>query len=93
MREDNQEFSDWIRDIQHSDQPEIDKLKEYFGQITAKIVEYARGEIELAGAMQDHDGLIKQQVKMETIKTAREIFAQGYQLVTGRRAWDGQDNG
>jgi hypothetical protein len=93
MRENSGEFSDWVREIQQSDQPETDKLKEYFGQITAEIVAYARGEIELARAMQDRDELVKQQVKMETIKTAREVFAQGYQIATGRRAWDEQDNG
>ncbi len=93
MRENSQEFSDWVREIRRSDQPEIDKLKEYFGQITSKIVEYARQEIELAGAMQDRNEVIKQQVKMETIKTAREIFAEGYQVATARRAWDDQDNG
>jgi hypothetical protein len=91
MIEDGQDISDWIREIQRSDQPEIDKLREYFGQITGKIVEYARQEIDLAGAMQDRDELVKQQIKMETIRTARGIFAQGYQIATGRKAWDEQD--
>jgi hypothetical protein len=93
MTEESQDFSDWIREIQHSDQPEIDKLKAYFGQITSKIVQYARQEIDLAGAMQDRDELVKQQIKMETVKTAREIFARGYQIATGRKAWDEQDRG
>jgi hypothetical protein len=91
MIEDGHEFSDWIRDIGQSDQPEIDKLKEYFGQITGKIIEYARQEIDLARAMQDRDELVKQQIKMETIKTARGIFDRGYQIATGRKAWDDQD--
>ena len=88
MIEDSQDFSDWIREIQRSDQPEVEKLKEYFGQITSKIVQYARQEIDLAGAMQDRDELVKHQIKMETIRTAREIFARGYQVATGRKAWD-----
>lgn len=91
MMEEGQEFSDWIREIRRSEQPEIDKLKEYFGQITSRIVEYARQEIDLAGAMQDRDELVKQQIKMETIRTAREIFARGYQIATGRKAWDEQE--
>lgn len=93
MEEDNQDFVDWMKEIQRSDQPEIEKLKAYFGQVTSKIVEVARGEIDLAHALQDRDELVKQQIKMETIRTARAIFAQGYQIATGRTAWDEQDRG
>jgi sRNA-binding protein len=92
MMEDSQDFPDWIRQIQRSDEPEIDKLREFFGQITSQIVEYAEREIELARAMQDRDEMVKQQIKRETIKTARALFARGYQIATGRRAWDEQDN-
>jgi len=91
MMEDNPGIFNWIREIQRSDQPEVDKLKEFFGQVTAQIVQYAEREIELARAMQDRESLVKQQIKMETIKTARGIFARGYQIATGRTAWDEQD--
>jgi hypothetical protein len=90
--EENQDFYDWIRKIERSDQPEVDKLKEFFGRITAQIVEFAQKEVELARATQDSESVVKQQIKMETIRTARKIFARGYQLATGRRAWDGQDD-
>jgi hypothetical protein len=93
MAEADQDIFDWIREIQGSDQPEIDKLKTFFGQITSRIVEYAENEIELAKAMQDRESLVKQQIKMETIKSARGIFARGYQIATGRKAWDEQDSG
>ena len=86
-----QDYYDWIREIQHSDQTEIDKLKEFFEQTTAKIVGSAEKEIELAKAMQDRETLIKHQIKMETIKGARGIFARGYQIVTGKKAWDDKD--
>jgi len=89
--ENNQDIFDWIREIQHSDQPEIDKLKAFFGRITSQIVEFAEKEIELAKAMQDHESLLKVQIKMETIKTARRIFGRGYQIATGKKAWDEQD--
>ena len=82
---------DWIREIQRSERPEIDKLAEFFGQITTQIIGFAEKEIELARAMQDRESLIKQQIKMETIKTARRIFARGYQIATGRTAWDDSD--
>ena len=92
MMEDNQDFPGWIRQIQRSDGPEIDKLSEFFGRVTGQIVEDAEREIELARAMQDRDEIVKQQIKRETIKTARALFARGYQIATGRRAWDEQDN-
>jgi hypothetical protein len=89
--ENNQDIFDWIRETQHSDQPEIDKLKAFFGRITSQIVEFAEKEIELTKAMQDHESLLKVQIKMETIKTARRIFGRGYQIATGKKAWDEQD--
>ena len=89
--ENDQDIFDWIREIQHSDQPEIDKLKALFGHITTQIIEYAEKEIELARAIQDREALVKHQVKMETMKTARRIFGRGYQIATGRKAWDEQD--
>ena len=89
--ENDKDIFDWIHEIQHSDQPEVDKLKAFFDGITLQIVEYAGKEIELAKAMQDRQAVIKQQIKMETIKTAREIFGRGYQIATGRKAWDEQD--
>jgi hypothetical protein len=91
MTDNGQDFYDWIDEIQRSDQPEIDKLKAFFGRITTHIIDYAEKEVELAKAMQDQESVVKQQIKMETIKTARQLFARGYQIATGRRAWDEQD--
>ena len=88
--ENSQDIFDWIREIQGSDQPEIDKLRAFFGRITSQIVEFAEKEIELAKAMQDHESVLKVQIKMETMRTARKIFGRGYQIATGRKAWDEQ---
>ena len=87
----DQDIFDWIREIQRSERPEIEKLAEFFGQITTQIIGFADKEIELAKAMQDRESLIKHQIKMETIKTARKIFARGYQIATGRKAWGDPD--
>ena len=91
MTESDREFHDWIREIQHSDQSEIDKLKAVFGKMTTQIIEFADKEIELARVLQDGETMVKVQVKMETMKTARKIFGRGYQIATGRKAWDDQD--
>ena len=84
----NPDIFDWIRDLKTSDQLEIDKLSAFFDRITAQTVGFAEKEIELARSMQDHESIVKVQVKMETLKYARRVFCQGYQIVTGRKAWD-----
>ena len=89
--EDNQEWSNWVREVQHSGQPEIDQLKTLFERTTAQIIAFAEHEIELARALQDHEALVKVQIKMQTIKTARRIFGQSYRMVTGKRAWEERD--
>ena len=91
MMEINQDIFDWIRETQGSEQPEIDKLRAFFDKITTRIIEYAGKETELAKAIQDRESLVKHQIKMETMKTARGIFSQGYQIATGKKAWDEPD--
>jgi hypothetical protein len=91
MMETNPDIFDWIREIQGSEQPEVDKVRAFFDEITTRIIEYADKEIELAKAIQDRESLVKHQIKMETIKTARGIFARGYQIATGKKAWDEPD--
>lgn len=88
----NQDFHDWVREIQRSDRSEVDKMREYFERITAQIVDFAEKEIELARAMHDREALVKVQIKLETMKTARSIFAQSYQIATGRKISDEQND-
>ena len=45
--ENERDIYDWIREIQASDQPEVDKLKTFFDRVTGRIVDYAGKEIEL----------------------------------------------
>lgn len=72
-----------------SDLPEIEKLAQAFAWITGRIVEHAHEEIELAQVMHDQEAVVKGQIKMSTLKHAREIFAFCYIRATGRRPWDG----
>ncbi len=88
----NQDFHDWVREIQRSDRSEVDKMREYFERVTAQIIDFTGKEIELAKAMQDREALVKVQIKLETMKTARSIFAQGYQIATGRKISDEQND-
>ena len=83
-----QDFQDDFDAILASDKPDIDKLAWAFGRITDDIVGFAHHEIEMAAALHDQDAKIRVQIKMETIKHARHIFAMSYQRITGRSVWD-----
>ena len=74
-----------------SDLPQMDKLAEAFRGLTGFIIEATERQIELARAMKDDEETTKHQVKLETIKHARKIFQTCYWHVTGRWAWDHED--
>jgi hypothetical protein len=84
-------YSGEVERILASDLPELEKVAQAFGSITRFVVEYARGEIELARALQDHEEMVKIQIKRETMAHARDVFAMCYLRVTGRRPWDETD--
>jgi hypothetical protein len=77
-----------LAEIVETDLPDIEKLAQGFGWITASYVEQAEGEIELARAMGDQEAVIREQIKMEMIKHARSIFQDVYRQVTRRSAWN-----
>jgi len=83
-----QDFQDDFDAILASDAPDIDKLAWAFGRITDGIIDFARYETDMAMALHDQDAKIRVQIKMETIKHARHIFATSYQRITGRSVWD-----
>ena len=79
--------SNEVERILASDLPDLDKLTQAFDCITAFVVGHAQAEIELARALQDHEELLKTQIKKETMAYARSIFEHCYRHVTGRRLW------
>ena len=83
-----QDFLDEFDAVLASDRPDIDKLAWAFGRITDGVINYANQEIEVATALHDRDAKIRVQIKMETIKHARYIFATSYQRITGRSVWN-----
>jgi len=76
-----------VERILASDLPDLEKVAQAFGRITAFVVGHSRAEIELARAMQDGEQLLKTQIKKETMSHARVIFETCYRRVTGRRPW------
>jgi hypothetical protein len=75
--------------IMATDLPDHEKIAQTFDCITRFIIASAASDIEVARAMHDREGLVKTQIKMETIKHARVIYEGCYQRVTGQRPWSG----
>ena len=78
-----------VRAVLASDLPEVTKLARLYGEVTRLIQERAHHDVELAHALGDREGKIRHQIRLEMIKTAREIFRGLHRQVTGKEAWDG----
>jgi hypothetical protein len=76
---------DEISEILSTDLPDLEKLAQAFQAITARYVEHAHHEIELARALQDPESVVREQIKLGVMEHARSIFDDCYRLVTGRR--------
>ena len=81
----NKKSREEMERILTSDLPEMEKFIQAYDWNTRRIIELAQYEIDLAKAMQDHETAVKHQVKMETLKLARDIFQNCYLQVSGKR--------
>ena len=80
-----------LEDIFSSDLPEMERLAHAFRWITGTWADQAGREIEALKVLGDHDGLVREQIKMSVMKHAQSIFEHCYLQTTGRRPWDDQD--
>ena len=69
-----------------SDLSEADKIAKGFHHIINSIITHTNNEIELRKAMNDRETLVKEQIKLSTIKHARDIFDMAYTRATGKRS-------
>ena len=74
-------------EIFESDLSEADKIAKGFHHIINRIITHSQNEIELRKAMNDRETLVKEQIKLSTIKHARDVFDMAYQRATGKRSW------
>ncbi len=67
--------------------PEIEKLKQGFFWITNQIIRNSQNEMELYKALNDHESLVKEQIKSSIIQHAQNIFEECYRRArqTGRQ--------
>lgn len=85
------DYKDRFDEIKASGLTEAEQLAVAFGAITRLITEDAVRQVELARASQDKQEAVKHQIKLETMKHARRLFATCYGQITGKRAWDDED--
>ena len=74
-----------LEEIMQRDEPEAERLKAAFEQITDTILENGTRELELARALGNEQDVVKTHIKLETIRHARYVLDQCYaQLVRSR---------
>jgi hypothetical protein len=71
-----------------TDLSDVEKVSRSFDLLTSFYIQHSEQDIELLKAMSDKDALIKEQIKMETIKHIRNIFKDCYMRSTGKKAWN-----
>ena len=76
------------KQIFKSDLSDVEKVAQAFDHVTNKIMSFSENEIELLKVMDDRDAIIKEQIKLSTVKHCRTIFADAFRMATGRSAWD-----
>lgn len=85
------ETMDEYQAIMASDLREVDKVKAAFELITGVIVQQAEQEIDLLRAVNDRENLIKEQIKLSTVRSVRAIFAEAYRQATGCKLAEARD--
>jgi hypothetical protein len=77
-----------FEDLLAADLSDLEKMTKAFRRITDQIIEYSTSEIELIKAMDDPEALVKEQIKMSTLRHAQQIFQECHMMLFGRKAWD-----
>ena len=72
--------------------PEADKIVHWFDHVISQMVSHAEKEIELLRALCDEESVVKEQIKMETLKFAHGVLGDCYQRATGRKAQDDEQS-
>jgi hypothetical protein len=70
-----------------SDDEALTLVTEKFDQITRHVLEGFHRQLELARAENDHEAIVKQQIKIEVLKAARGMYAGCYRIVTKSTPW------
>lgn len=67
-----------LNQIFYADLTEIEKLGQSFIWVTNRMIEQGEAEMELLKALNDRDTLVKEQIKISTIRHVRAVFDECY---------------
>lgn len=81
-------FVDNFLTIFETDLSEAEKIRRSFDHVTNFYIQHSEQEIEMLRAIRDKENLIKEQIKMETMKHVRSIFNDCFRRSTGKKAWN-----
>lgn len=82
------EYTAALSAIKQADLTDADRLAQAFDVVTRRILSLYEQDVELARALQDGDLLVKNQIKLEMLKTSRQVFEQCYRFMLGGSPWD-----
>jgi uncharacterized coiled-coil protein SlyX len=68
------EINQALNKFMAADLPEVEKLQQSFRYLTGKLVEQGDAEIELLRALGDKESLVKEQIKVSTLRHAQSVF-------------------
>ncbi len=71
--------------IMQSDLADVEKVKEAFTLVINFYIEHGEREIELLRAMSDQENMVKEQIKVSTMRSVQSIFDEAYRQATGSR--------
>ena len=75
------------------DQPisELEKVRQGFDWVIDMYLKESLLDQEALLALGDRERLVKEQIKISTLRHARQIFGDCYTRATGRKAWDDEN--
>jgi hypothetical protein len=74
------------RIVDDAERTDMEKVAAAFGEATGLFIDGSERELALARAMGDEETAVKELIKANVMRTAREIFAEIYVNVTGERS-------
>ena len=78
-------LSPQIEAIMKAELPEIEKLSRAYNLILSEHIEICKREIEVFKALGDREGMVKEQIKANTMAYTLEMFSHLHLQATGRK--------
>jgi len=77
------QWQELVDELQASDLPDVEKILQAYDFIVDQHIDHCLHEIELARAMQDNESVIREQIKMETLKFSQKRLRELQMIFSG----------